>query len=1235
VAVDSEGAADGTAERVNSVSAYCNNPVAFSYRGDTTIMWFDSRRGPDRIFLAQRTGLNWVDTELASSTSGDVSFGRPVVDGDGLFVFWQAAVQDRTRIYSLFPDTTVEPVRITAGNFTPGRRARGERVRLSWNIPADSSGISGFSYSWSLDEDVLPEKTISLYNLRNAASTGVEEAAGEDGVWYFTIIAQDYAGNWSPPSRLEYIRDTTPPPAAALIQPETDDEGYLLSNTFTVRWNPPPASDIAGYTWNLQYLGDSPPFESADNREFQAAAAEFYPAAAVSAPRILGTLSQVSFTNQDNGVWSFTVQAIDEVGNVGPGSTFYFRTNKYIPQTFITWVDVSQDVQGVLSLRIFGRGFAAGGDAARVFLDRDGVAPYDREFFLENDDYRIASDREIDRLTTEGLEAGSYRAGVEHPVRGLYFTGPVIAVNETGTVKFGNYAEAWRPSWLRQHERRFVFDTPWFIVLAVFIFCALGIVVTARGIGDVAAESAALKLDTAALLTGDFMPSEKKKHIVRIRRRGISLRLKLASFTVILVMLVVVMVSAPLYLMMTSTQRDTLLRSLWDRSTVLLEGIATNAKAYLPSRNILELGFLPDQMDSIPEARYVTITGYSPEMAVYDDQIWATNDPDITARIDTVELQIGVSRISDVLSLRIGGIADELNAKARSEVGGISESIASLTQEGISLATRTDEESRLRLEDIQVQTRGLETRVTERLSEIGKAIGSEPEFNLANFEVSPDRRYIFFKPVMYRQGSEDVFFRGLIRLEVSVESILDAITADQQRLLGTILIVAFAAVIIGAIGALLLSGIIIRPITRLVSHVEVIRDTENKADLDGVDIQIKSHDELAVLGATINDMTHGLVKAAAAAADLSIGKEIQNKFIPLELDRDGNKLSSGFKDAKNVQFFGYYEGAKGVSGDYFDYQELEGGRYYAIIKCDVAGKGIPAALIMIQVATMFLNYFKQWKPTEKGMHIEDVVYQINDFIETLAFKGRFAAFTLCLFDSQTGTVRFCNAGDNIVHLFDASEGRVKTLTLPETPATGVLPNFLVESKGGYTVQTVNIDRGDILLLYTDGIEEAKRRFRDAAFEEILCTEGEKDTPHETHTVGQGDEEMGPERVQAIINAVMNKQVYTLRKWHNPEGEGKELTFDFTGCEGRAEEVVMAMVSVEKMFRCYKDPKAPEDSRVMVDKKVDSFLKEHFLQYRTYCSYTREIPGNDTYMYYTQVNEDDQYDDLTILGIKRK
>jgi serine phosphatase RsbU (regulator of sigma subunit) len=698
------------------------------------------------------------------------------------------------------------------------------------------------------------------------------------------------------------------------------------------------------------------------------------------------------------------------------------------------------------------------------------------------------------------------------------------------------------------------------------------------------------------------------------------------------------MVSLPLYLMMTNTQRETLFRGLWDRSTVLLEGLAANARAFLPQRNILELGFLPAQMHSIPEAGYVTITGYNPETTIFDDQVWATNDPDILKKIDTREFQPGISRITDVLSPRLNDIANELNAEARMRAGSLSETIVNLNQEARELAeqairanTAADAQ---RLEQIQITITALETRLNEILSDIGSVIGSEPLFSITNSNFRQNQEYIFFKPVMYRQGSEGYYVRGLIRLEVSISSIIDEMNLAQQGILRIILLVALAAMVIGTVGALILSTLIISPIKRLVSHVEQIRDTEDKADLEGVDIFIKSKDEIATLGDTINEMTHGLVKAAAAASDLSIGKEIQKKFIPLDLDREGNKLTSGYKDTKNVEFFGYYEGAKGVSGDYFDYQDLDG-RYFAIIKCDVAGKGIPAALIMIQVATMFLNYFKQWKPTEKGMHIEDVVYQINDFIETLGFKGRFAAFTLCLFDSQTGLIRFCNAGDNIVHTIDASEKRMKTITMPESPATGVLPNFMVESKGGYRVQSHTIDHGDILLLYTDGIEEAKRKFRNQDFAEISCQEGPADTPHENHVSGQEDEEMGPDRVNDIIKAVMNKEVYTLHKWHNPEADQADLSFDFTNCEGRVDEVIMAMVSVEKMFRCYKSPKASEDNRVLVDKKVDAFLKEHFLQYRTYCSFTRETTGNDAYIYYTHLLEDEQYDDLTILGIRRK
>jgi serine phosphatase RsbU (regulator of sigma subunit) len=1229
-AIRTDGGLIGLADRINTDDAYCNNPIAFQYEGEPTIIWFDSRSGGNRAFLAQRQGINWQNYDL-SGASGEVSFARPVVDGDGLFVFWQALSQGANRIFSLLPDTTVLSPRLTAQNFTPSRRTRGEQARISWNVPYDPSGIMGFSYSWSMSADEVPPRQLRVYT----GTTTAAETAGEDGTWYFTLIAQDFAGNWSAPSRIAYIRDTTPPPAANIIPPPVDEEGYLLSNTFSFQWNPPPASDVAGYTWTLDYVSPMDAYASLDPAEFALAAEEAFPLIPSPPPRILGTESAASYTNQDNGIWRFAVSAIDEVGNIGPPSNIIFRMNKYVPYTYVTYVDAGQDEQGILSIRILGRGFADGGQVTRIFLDQDGQPPYDREYFLDRGNYEVLSDREIAGLRVEDIEEGLYRLGMEHPLRGLYMTLPLVRVDETGTVKFGDFSRLWEPSWTIHPERRYRLDTALLIIIAIVIFCAIGLAVSIRGLGSVVAEGAAIRLEAVALITGDFMPSEKKKRLRKLKRRGGGLRIKLASFTIVLVLLVVFMVSGSLYIMMTRTQEETLLKGLWDRSTVLLEGLASSARAYLPSGNVLELGFLPAQTAAIPEARYVTITGFGSGTTTYDDHVWATNDPDILSKIDTAEFQPGVSRLEDILSPRLKDIALQLDDQARAEVGDLSASINSLTQEALSLALRTDTASIQRLNDIQVSTRSLETRLTERLTVLAREIGSEPNFSTENLAEDGNRRYIFFKPVMFRQGSEDIYFRGLIRLEISIDSIIEQIAQGQRDLLRVILIVALTALAIGTFGALILSTLIIQPIRKLVAHVERIRDTDDKAKLEGVDINIKTQDEIAVLGNTINDMTHGLVKAALASQDMTIGKEVQKKFIPLETDREGNKLTSGFKDTKNVQFFGYYEGAKGVSGDYFDYQDLDG-RYYAIIKCDVAGKGIPAALIMIQVATMFLNYFKQWKPSEKGMHIEEVVYQINDFIETLAFKGRFAAFTLALFDSQTGIIRFCNAGDNIVHWYDASERKMKTITLRETPATGVLPNFLVESKGGYMVQTFTIDHGDILFLYTDGIEEAKRRFRDENFKEIICSEGgaPHDTPHANHVVGQGDEELGADRVEAIINAAMNKEPYSLYKYHNPEGE-IELQFDFSSCQGTVEEAIMAMVSVEKMFRLYKDPKAGDDSRVLVDKKVDGFLKEHFLQYRTYCSFTRESPGNDAYMYYTRVKEDDQYDDLTIIGINRK
>ena len=1215
--INSNGGITGSVERVNDTEAFCQNPIGFVYKNNRMVVWFDNRSVNDRVVYAQHDGTRWIN-QTPPRNNSNTSFARPIIAQDGLYIAWQNTVPASGRIFVVSPDVFAPSPQISALNFTPERVNRSERPRITWNVPEDTNGIQGFSWSWSREENTVPSQQVMIVNRENAQERVLELNADQDGLWYFKIRAQDRAGNWSEPSRTIYHRKTVPPDQLTIIAPETDENGFLTSANFNMGWEPSSDPYIAGYTWNLQFLGVN------EN-------------AFIAPPPsgMMGVNPQTSFLNQDNGIWGFSVSAIDLAGNIGPASNIVIRNNKFIPYTIINLVDARQDDQGVVTIRILGRGFLTDGRITSIVLEYD-----DKQRIAEN--FEILSDREIDRIVFDNVEEGNYRLRIEHSSRGWYTAAPFVAARTMGTVKYGDYTGEWRPSWNLQDYGKLILNPGFILAALLVIFCIFGLIVVSRGIGGIIKETIAVKQEATAIITGGFMPMDKKQKLIKIEKKGLSLSIKLAIFIIVLVAAIVGLISIPLYMNMTQTQRTTLLQSLMDRSTVLLEGIVSSARTYMPmaiqslgERGSLEMMNLPAQSSAIKEAKYITIIGYGIG-SIHTDHVWATNDDNVGDKIDTNEFRSGISRYNDPIITLLDEIGSELNEKAKEDAAQIADSVRRMNEDA-QLIPFT-EANMQRILNLQADINSVEAGLTVILSEVSGGLRSYPEFHTNRID-EKNINYTFYAPIMYRQGADDNFFRGFVMMEVSLELIITAIQQGQKELLRTILIFASIALGVGIVVALILSYLVVIPIRRLVRHIEKIRDTEDKSKLAGLEITIKSKDEIAILGNTINDMTSGLVKAALAASDLSIGKEIQKKFIPLETDTQGNKLSSGFKKTQFLDFFGYYEGAKGVSGDYFDYQDLDG-RYFAIIKCDVAGKGIPAALIMIQVATMFLGYFRQWKASEKSMHIEDLVYQINDFIEALAFKGRFAAFTLCIFDSETGIVRFCNAGDNIINLYDASEGKLKTLTLPMTPATGVLPNFMIESTGGYKVQTVQIDKGDILLLFTDGIEEAKRKFRNNEFKEIVCTKGPINTPHGNHVSGQADEELSPERVKDIINAVMLKKVYNLKKYHNPEEEYDssanrgDLQFDFSTCEGHVEEVIMAMVSVEKMFRCYKPANAGEDSRVLVDKKIDEFLKKHFVQYRRYCSHTREYPESSAYMYYTHIMEDEQYDDLTILGIKR-
>ena len=1357
--LNNEGAINGSLEQLSPRSSAAYQPVLFTYKNALTALWVDTRRGVENIYMAVKKGRVWDENRISLSGLYSV-FGTPLVTGGGddLHIFWE---QERGKAYSvvrLSADRSVLSPALTGVSFENGQRANGSKLTARIQVPQDPSGISSYSWIVTQDKDAEPPETFMEFPSKNSISAAIKE----DGLWYLKAKAMDNAGNWSQSAVLTYFRDTTAPEPPQIQAPVLSDDGYMHSNTFELAWQNADSQDevVSGYTYTLQYLASVKDFEHDPQKYTQEALSDFK----VEVPaKIIGTRSAAAWNNIDNGVYLFAVAAVDAAGNIGKSALLPIYLNKYIPYTIVTAVSPRTDVYGTTYLDIFGKGFSTDGLISTVYLDKDGLAPYDITFKYDADGFKVSSDTKLSGITFSDLDSGRYRVGLVHPVRGLYMSAPLLDVSESGTVKAGNFDYRFEPSWKEYTEKyRYTVQVSDIVLWAVIIFTVIGLFFVMRHLLITVQEGFTVQREVHAFISGDSMMTERKQKARELKQRGISLKFKMMFFISVLVLLLTLLVSAPLGVIFIRTQESTLAKGLEDRISVLMESLSAGVKNHMPGQNILELGLLLNQTQSMPEIRYATILGLAADNRNTNvDYVWASTDPNIAEKIDSDSLVLGSSRFVHEEIAAIVQRTAKLNEEAEKSIGSIASDIVSLTAEGVALALKTDRISIERRNEIQQVNAQLTQTLTLALTDLSKnGSGSFPEFD--NVRLSRDvTEYLFYKPVLYRRGTEQVYVRAIVLLKVSTEDLIETVHKASMTVSIIASTIALFAVLIGVVGSLVLASIIIKPIRRLASHVVMIRDTGDKADLAGKDIPVTAGDEIGLLSENVNDMTHALVEAAINANMLLGGKEVQRAFLPLDEVSIGGKQikqSVGHLDTSHVQFFGYYEGAKGVSGDYFDYRKLDS-RHFAVIKVDVSGKGSPAALIMAEVAALFTEYFNGWSVKKNGTDLSPLVYKINDHLVNRNLFGKFAAFTLAIFDSVAGDFYFCNAGDNLIHIYDASEAQKKIITLTPTPTAGAFPSGLVEMKGGYPVQKVHLDAGDILFLYTDGIEEAKRLYRDQEgvalkfrdgtdisvstkdedgykkyirlcneqqnikkgkayinFErnvsedllqflhekskdisdpkkylaglqnpELWATEYIKEAFKKGQNINESQtvaavkrynrfiaskelihfikhmdadvydyimymnekgasvvdgEEFSAERVHDIIEAVFKQKTYSLAKRVSPLkfSEEKTLEFNFSDCEGTPEEGIMALIAVEKVFRMYKSIQAGPYDHAVVDKKIDAFLKRFFVQYPVYCANGADHFQSglrDEYMLYTHIKEDEQFDDLTLVAIKKK
>jgi len=1250
--LDSEGRRAGPAERITSGSFTCSSPQGFMRGSVPGVAWSDNRNGSHRLAAALRTRDGWEEIDL-EAVPGSPVFARPLPVGDELYLAWQDMGERPRGIFVVGPDRTARAPALKPLNFRSGVPARQDGVLISWDQPEDSSGIAGYSTLWTRDAGRIPPETIGALSNASAAT----EFADADGSWYFSIRAMDRAGNWSPPSRIEFVRDTSPPPPPTIASLATDEKGFLASNTFSLAWTDPEGSDATGYTYALIPVprGGMPP--------------DTAPASFPS--RSLGPASRADYRNIDDGEWLFELAAVDSVGNISRPARIALRTDKFVPYTAIDYAESRQDESGRLSLSIYGRGFATQGYARRVIIDADGKQPWDRVFELSKGEYGVKGDRLISGVSTEGLDEGKYRVGVDHERRGLFLSGPILSVLAGGTVKYGDYAARPGPGFWKSATGPVRILSPYLAPLAAFLaLCGALVYVFGRRLANAVADGQSLRLEIQALFQGGTMPAkERTKRLQRMKKRGAGLRLKFSLFVIILVVLIVLMVSVPLGVYSVRNQEDTLARALSERAGVLLESLSASARTYMG--DTLELGQALYQMAAMEEAAYVTITGPDPDAPSDADVVWATNDASLETeegaarKLKAKALELGVSALTDELSPRISEIRAKVAEAAKSpEFTSKLEVVKAAVEEyrGLNAKARKTVAEQARIQELIAATDLYNRELGTLLSEISnRFVGSVPEFgpeSLRRGEV----RHIFYKPVLRYDFNRADYYIGMVRLEISTERISRQILESRLVIIQIAAFIALVSIAFGVLGALFLALIVIRPIKSLVRGVEIIRDTPSKEKLEGLRIDVRTRDELRTLSDTINQMTLGLVRGAKDNADLLAGEQDQRELLPLQTDSGGKKLSVGAYSSKDIEFFGYYKGATLVSGDYLDFRPLDG-RYFAFIKSDVSGHGVSAAMIMAVVASAFRSWFDGWTPSSPGFALDELCYRINDTLNVCDFKGKFATLFVGIIDSRTGRTWMCHAGDNVYRLLDSRSGRLSSVTMAGgAPVAGPFASFMLKGRTPFLVETLDLAAGDVLLLYTDGLEDSRHYARDASDKRIPeeRAEAEEKKPAQTgfkeHGIERGNfvfeyfktDPAGEDRIARIVESVVSGGAYSLER--RARGGGTErLDFDYSDYRGGLDEIVLALVSAEKAFRMFRPANATADDVVKADRRIDEFLREHFKQYFSYCDDKFDNPEEAAaepadptaprapshYLMYDRLLEDEQYDDITVLAIRRK
>lgn len=216
-----------------------------------------------------------------------------------------------------------------------------------------------------------------------------------------------------------------------------------------------------------------------------------------------------------------------------------------------------------------------------------------------------------------------------------------------------------------------------------------------------------------------------------------------------------------------------------------------------------------------------------------------------------------------------------------------------------------------------------------------------------------------------------------------------------------------------------------------------------------------------LIGITLSKRTHGLLKQQEAdhrekeriGAELHVATQIQSSMLPC--------IFPAFPEYQEFDIYASMNPAKEVGGDFYDFFLVDRD-HLALVIADVSGKGVPAALFMMISKTLLKN------AAQAGLSPKEALQKVNNQLLESNEAEMFVTVWLGIYEISTGKLTAANAG----HEYPALKRADGRFELYKDRHGFVLAGM---ENTRYREYELQLDEGDILFVYTDGVVEATDR----------------------------------------------------------------------------------------------------------------------------------------------------------------